>query len=123
MGLLFTFHPPHPAASFGRFLQLHARAHGRACACVVTLNLRPTPVDEVLTTVSTTVMLRTMAQANPPAGTPGTRQRAQKDLVEQARRTAGVAEALQIHDALGAYLKPAPANVTWLHYATGGNQT
>lgn len=52
---------------------------------------------------------------------PSTRQQDQQDLVERAHRIAGVAEAMQVHDAVSSYLSTAPARVAWMQYATGGN--
>jgi hypothetical protein len=59
-----------------------------------------------------------------PAEQRPTRQEAQRDLVERAQRTAGVAEALKVHDAIASsYMNTTTQRVAWMHYGTGGNQT
>jgi hypothetical protein len=49
-------------------------------------------------------------------------QAAQKELVEQARRIPGVADAMDVHERLAPYLQPyANVQLSQLHNATGGN--
>lgn len=50
------------------------------------------------------------------------RQDAQRELQEQVQRTAGVAEALRVYEAVRPYVASNRAQVAWMHYSTGGNQ-